>query len=62
MVDLRKNDDSGAAYKPLDDGWNERIKGTRQSDNPFAINNWKHYEWKDGWHDADKAIKKESKN
>ena len=59
MVELR-NVDLGAGYNPLDDGWNERIAGKRQSDNPFAINNWKHYEWDDGWMSADEAIKDES--
>lgn len=62
MVILAKNIDPKAAYNPLDDGWNERLAGKRKDDNPFAINNWKHYEWEEGWLAAEVAVKEESKN
>lgn len=61
MVDLRQNKDSEAPYNPFNDGWDERVKKIRRSDNPFPNNNWKHYEWRDGWDGADEAIKEESK-
>ncbi|MCU7833724.1 MAG: hypothetical protein KZQ83_00620 [gamma proteobacterium symbiont of Taylorina sp.] len=58
MVDLRKNE-SDDIYDPFNDGWNERITGIQQYDNPFGVNNWKFYEWEKGWLAADKAIKEE---
>ena len=59
MIELRHNDDPDAAYNPFEDCWNERIIYKQQSDNPFAINNWKFYEWEKGWLAADEAVKKE---
>ena len=58
MIDLRKNN-LEVDYNPFNDGWNERIAGKQQSDNPFGINNWKFYEWEKGWLEADKAIENE---
>jgi hypothetical protein len=37
----------------LDYGWDDRLEGKGKSDNPYAINNWKHYEWEKGWEMAD---------
>jgi len=59
MIELRDNDDSDISYNPVDDGWNNRIACKQQSDNPFAINNWKFSEWEKGWLAADQAIQKE---
>lgn len=58
MVDLLQNDPE-VDYNPFNDGWNERIQGKQQNDNPFGINNWKFYEWEKGWLAADKSIKEE---
>lgn len=62
MAILPKITDSKAAYNPLNDGWNERLAGKRQDDNPFAINNWKYYEWDEGWLAADVATKDEAES
>ena len=62
MAVLPKIIDPEATYNPSNDGWNERLVGKLQDDNPFAINNWKHYEWDEGWLAADVAIKDESKS
>jgi hypothetical protein len=59
MIELRHNNVPDAAYSPFDEGWNERIDGIQQSDNPFGITNWKFYEWEKGWLEADEAIQKE---
>jgi len=61
MIKLRQNNDSDDAYNPYDDGWNERVTGKHQSDNPFAIYNEKYYKWQKGWLEANEAIKKDEK-
>lgn len=61
MVDLHKNEIPEGIYNPFNNGWNERIDGKRQDDNPFAINNWKHYDWEDGWLTANKTIDVENR-
>ena len=38
--------DPSAAYSA---GWDAWVKGERESENPFAVNNWKYYEWGKGW-------------
>jgi len=59
MLDLRKNEFE-YNYDPFNDGWNERIAGIQQYDNPFGENNWKFFEWDKGWLAANKAIKEEN--
>ena len=58
MVYFLQNDPE-VDYDPFKDGWNERITGKQQNDNPFGINNWKFYEWEKGWLEADITINKE---
>ncbi len=36
-------------YRPQDAGWDAHLEGVRRSDNPYAINNWKYYDWDQGW-------------
>jgi hypothetical protein len=57
MVDLRRDTKPEAEYLPLDAGWDARLEGRHMSDNPWAVNNWKHYEWEKGWLQADESIK-----
>jgi hypothetical protein len=59
LIELRHDDGSDASYDPFDDAWNGRITHKQQSDNPFAINNWKFSEWEIGWLAADEVIQKE---
>lgn len=49
MIRLRRERISEQQYSPLDAGWDAYIEGRRSSDNPYAINNWKHYDWQQGW-------------
>ena len=45
---------------PEDMGWDDRLDGIHFEDNPYAINNWKHYEWENGWNLSDTALNKPS--
>ena len=53
MADLRRDRIPEAQYCPFDAGWDARLEGKRSSDNPWAVNNWKHYDWDKGWDKAD---------
>lgn len=44
-------------YTPHNEGKEARLKGVRRSENPWAVNNWKHYEWQEGWDTVDTTIK-----
>ena len=55
MVKLRRDTTPEDDYSPLDAGWDAQLEGTRMSDNPYAINNWKHYEWEKGWKLAEES-------
>ena len=56
MIELRKNTVAEDDYTPEDAGWDARLECTRLSDNPYAINNWKYYEWEKGWKLADDTV------
>lgn len=53
MRELRQKTIAEGDYTPQDEGWDSRLKSKRLMDNPYAVNNWKHYEWEKGWHLAD---------
>ncbi|MEH6627297.1 MAG: hypothetical protein V7739_12705 [Motiliproteus sp.] len=53
MAKLRRDTTPEENYSPLDAGWDDRLEGKRLNANPYAINNWKHYEWEKGWTLAD---------
>ncbi len=53
MRELRRDTLDEEDYKILDLGWDDRLEEKRKSDNPFAITNWKYYEWEKGWQMAD---------
>ncbi len=55
MKKLRRETIAENEYTILDFGWDARLEGKRTSDNPYAINNWKHYEWEKGWQMADSS-------
>lgn len=57
MVDFRPNSKPEAKYNPFNEGRDARLNGKRMSDNPWAINNWKHYDWDKGWVEADEIDK-----
>lgn len=56
MQKLRRDSIAEEDYTILDYGWDDRFEGRRKTDNPYGINNWKHYEWRKGWELADEAI------
>ncbi len=58
MVDLHRDTIPDADYGPFDAGWDARLEGKRMSENPWAINNWKHYDWDKGWINADETDEK----
>lgn len=63
MVELRRDTIPEDDYRPLDAGWDARLEGKRMSENPWAVNNWKHYDWEKGWlmaDEADKAVPKDN--
>ena len=49
MKKLRRDTIDEEDYTALDCGWDDRLDGKRKSDNPYAVNNWKHFEWEKGW-------------
>ena len=49
MKKLRRDTIAEDDYTILDYGWDDRLEGKRKDDNPYPINNWKHYEWEKGW-------------
>lgn len=49
MTELRRDSLSEDRYLPLDRGWDARVEGQHQDDNPYPTTNWKHYEWDKGW-------------
>jgi hypothetical protein len=53
MVELRREKIPENDYSPWDAGWDARVDHKRKMDNPYAINNWKHYDWEKGWQKAD---------
>jgi len=55
MVGLRRDTKPEDDYLPLDAGWDARLEGKHRSENPWAVNNWKHYEWEKGWLEADES-------
>ena len=59
MKELRRDTIAEEDYTILDYGWDDRLEGRRQSDNPYGINNWKHYEWKKGWIMANESLDSE---
>ncbi|MEH6824037.1 MAG: hypothetical protein V7629_09035 [Motiliproteus sp.] len=60
MVKLRRDELSEDQYSPVDAGWDAHLEGIRSSDNPYAINNWKHYDWEKGWELAAALEQKDS--
>ena len=55
MPKLRREIKSEDEYSIVDFGWDDRIEGKKHDDNPYAINNPKHYDWDRGWLMADEA-------
>lgn len=49
MNKLRRDTIAEDDYSIADYGWDDFLEGKRKDDNPYAINNWKHYEWEKGW-------------
>lgn len=65
MVELRRDTIPEDDYRTLDAGWDARLEGKRMSENPWAVNNWKHYDWEKGWlmaDEADKAVPKDNRS
>jgi len=58
MEKLRRDSIDEEDYSIEDYGWDDRLGGKRQSDNPYPINNWKHYDWEKGWLQADESLHK----
>ncbi len=56
MATLREETIGEDDYSIEDMGYDARIKGIHQIDNPYAVNNWKHYDWEKGWLLADEEI------
>jgi len=56
---LRRNSIDEDDYTIVDYGWDDHMEGVAQSANPYAVNNWKYYDWEKGWLMADKADKAE---
>jgi len=55
MLQLKRDTISDDDFTVFDYGWDGRIDGKHQHDNPYAINNAKHYDWENGWVAADQA-------
>ena len=55
MVVLRRDTKAEADYLASDAGWDARLEGKPMSENPWAVNNWKHYDWEKGWLMADES-------
>ena len=55
MVDLRRDTIPEDEFRPLDEGWDARLEGHRLGENPWAVNNWKHFDWEKGWRMADES-------
>jgi hypothetical protein len=55
MKKLRRNTIAEDDYTILDYGWDDRLEGKVKDNNPYPINNWKHYEWEKGWVMADSS-------
>ncbi len=55
MTALRRDTIGEEEYSIEDYGWDDHQLGVRLGDNPFAINNWKYYEWEKGWLLADES-------
>ncbi|MCJ8314600.1 MAG: hypothetical protein HRU38_20890 [Saccharospirillaceae bacterium] len=55
MNKLRRDSITEEDYTILDYGWDDRVEGKHKNDNPYAINNWKHYDWEEGWVKADES-------
>ncbi|MEH6814555.1 MAG: hypothetical protein V7677_18625 [Motiliproteus sp.] len=60
MTQLRRDTIPDEELSIEDTGWDDRLDGIRLSDNPYAINNWKHYDWEKGWKLADEAVQGEA--
>ena len=52
MTVLRRNSITEDDFTPFDEGWDAYLEGVHKIDNPYPINNWKHYEWNKGWDEA----------
>ena len=57
MAKLRRDTIIEDDYSPQDAGWDARLEGKPLRDNPYAVNNWKHYEWEKGWMSVESNIK-----
>ena len=55
MVVLRRDTKAEGDYLASDAGWDARLEGKHISENPWAVNNWKHYDWEKGWLAADES-------
>ena len=49
MLNLHRDNLDDDQYMPFEQGWDAFIEHKRESRNPWAINNWKHYDWQEGW-------------
>ena len=59
MKKLRLETIAEEDYTIVDYGWDDCLRGKRKSDNPYPNNNWKHYDWIEGWELADKSTESE---
>ena len=59
MVDLRRDTIAEDDYTPVDAGWDARLEGKPPGSNPYAINNWKRYDWDRGYSEANEARENE---
>ena len=59
MLQLKRDTISDDDFTVFDYGWDDRIDGKHPQDNPYAINNAKHYDWENGWVAADQATEQD---
>lgn len=55
MLELKRDTINDDDFTIFDYGWDGCIDGKHQTDNPYAINNAKHYDWENGWVAANQA-------
>ena len=60
MLELHRDKLSDDDYKPFDEGWDANIEHKHQGYNPWALTNWKYYDWQEGWLAADKERQAET--
>ena len=56
MITVHKDDIPKSDYRPFDEGWEAQREQKKMTDNPWGINNWKHYDWEEGWLQAGQSL------